>query len=288
MRWTPGGQSPNLEDRRGQSSGGRLGGGFGGGYGRGGVRIGLVGFLILGIGSLVLKTNLFDLVAGNGSTYTEAGGPVASTPEEDREVQFVSFVLDDVQSTWAAELPHQARSPYRDAHLVLFRDGTDTGCGYADAGVGPFYCGADERVYLDLSFFDELHERFGAAGDFAQAYVIGHEFGHHVQHILGTDARAHGDSASSVALELQADCYAGVWGYTAQQRGILETGDVQEALGAAAAIGDDRLQRQAGRAVSPETFTHGSSVQRVEWFQRGFSTGRMDQCDTFATPVGRR
>jgi hypothetical protein len=261
-----------VEDRRGQT-GGR------------GVRIGLVGFVILAIASIVFRTNLFALLEDTDTVSTGPAEPVPSSPEEDRAVQFVSFVLDDVQATWRRILPE-----WRDAHLVLFRDGIDTACGYADAGIGPFYCPEDERVYLDLSFFDELHDRFGAPGDFAQAYVIAHEIGHHVQHILGTDtrARAAGEGGGSVKLELQADCYAGIWGRSTEQRQILEAGDVDEALGAASAIGDDRLQRSAGRRVNPDSFTHGTSRERVGWFERGFQSGDPSACDTWAAGAGTR
>jgi predicted metalloprotease len=278
MKWTPSGPSRNLEDQRGV----RLGGG-GGGM----MKYGIGGFLVLGIGSILLNTNLFALVEGTGmapASEQQTSGPVQSSAEEDRAVQFVSFVLDDVQGTWKRMLPQ-----YRDAKLVLFRDAVNSGCGTADAGVGPFYCPLDEKAYLDLSFFDELHTRFGAAGDFAQAYVLAHEIGHHVQHILGTDERMRAAQQRSpakagqlsVAMELQADCLAGVWGNSTQQRSILENGDVAEALGAAAAIGDDRLQKQAGRQVNPESWTHGSSAQRQEWFTRGLKSGRVDNCDTF-------
>jgi uncharacterized protein len=198
-------------------------------------------------------------------------------------------VLNDTQSTWETVLPQQGRTPYRHARLVLFRDGINSGCGFAQAATGPFYCPTDERVYIDLAFYEELRQRFGAPGDFAQAYVIAHEIGHHVQKILGIEAKAHQlmeqdpDNAKrySVQLELQADCFAGVWGHSTQQRNILENGDVKEGLDAAAAVGDDRLQRMSGRAVNPDSFTHGSSQDRTAWFKRGFDSGEVRSCNTF-------
>ena len=202
--------------------------------------------------------------------------------------EFVSFVLDDAQATWGRVLPEHG-AQYREARLVLFRDIVQSACGTAQSATGPFYCPLDEKVYIDLGFYDELRRRFGAPGDFAQAYVIAHEIGHHVQHLLGTDARmrelqsSRPDMANqlSVRLELQADCYAGVWGHSTSERGILEQGDVEEGLGAAAAIGDDRLTQMSGRAANPESFTHGSSEQRVSWFRRGLESGDPRVCDTF-------
>jgi predicted metalloprotease len=196
-----------------------------------------------------------------------------------------AFVIDDLQDTWARVLPGR----YREAKLVLFRDLVESACGYAQSATGPFYCPADQRVYLDLGFFDELRRRFGAPGDFAQAYVIAHEVGHHVQRLLGIDQQvrrmqeARPDLANqlSVRLELQADCFAGVWGNSTAQRQILERGDIEEGLNAAAAIGDDRIQRMSGSFVRPDAFTHGSSAQRVEWFRRGLESGDPNACDTF-------
>jgi predicted metalloprotease len=200
-------------------------------------------------------------------------------------VDFVSFVLDDAQNTWQQILG----SRYRHAKLVLFRDEIQSACGMAESATGPFYCPADERVYIDLGFYDELRQQFGASGDFAQAYVLTHEIGHHVQKLLGTeeavrqaqDANPSRVNDLSVRLELQADCYAGVWGHSTAQRNILEQGDVEEGLNAAASIGDDRIQRMSGSRVAPERFTHGSSAQRVEWFKRGMDTGDIKACDTF-------
>jgi predicted metalloprotease len=199
-------------------------------------------------------------------------------------VQFVTEVFNDVQKTWEQTLPN-----YRHAKLVLFRDQTESSCGTAETATGPFYCPGDEKVYIDLGFYDELKQRFGAPGQFAQAYVLAHEVGHHVQKILGIEAKmrqaqqANPSLANqlSVALELQADCFAGVWGHSTEQRNVLETGDVESGLAAAAAVGDDRLQRMAGQRVSPERFTHGSSAQRVQWFKTGLQAGSVDSCNTF-------
>ncbi len=278
MRWKPRGRSANLEDRRGANLGARSG-----------VRLGLGGVVLLLVLSVLFKRDFFTLLdAGNAN----AGLPAAAAPgidEEEPMVQFVSFVLDDAQGLWARLLP-EAGLQYRDAKLVLFRDVVQSACGFAQAASGPFYCPSDHKVYIDLGFYDELRNRFGAPGDFAQAYVLAHEIGHHVQSLLGTDAQVRSVQHSrpdlanefSVRLELQADCYAGIWARSTAQRDILEQGDMEEGLGAAAAVGDDRVQRMAGQYVNPDAFTHGSSDQRVAWFRRGFSTGRMDACDTFS------
>jgi predicted metalloprotease len=236
-----------------------------------------------------------DISGGSASDPFSSGqatGPFETSPAEEHLVDFVSFVLDDTQKVWQQKLG----GGYRDAKLVLYRAGTESGCGYGSAAIGPFYCPADGNVYIDLSFYDELDRRFGAPGDFAQAYVLAHEIGHHVQNLLGTEdkmraqqARSGGDmkNALSVRFELQADCYAGVWAHDAGKRGVLETGDVEEGLRAATAIGDDRLQAQAGQRVRPETFTHGSSEERMRWFSTGLKTGSLDACDTFAALPGR-
>jgi len=279
MRWTPGGPSSDLEDRRGSS----------GGFGGGGMRIGLGGAAVLLVLSLIFKQNFFALLGGDGGAAAPTdSGLVASTPEEDKEVQFVSFVLDDAQSTWE-NIFRQRGQQYEHAKLVLFRDAIQSACGFAEAATGPFYCPSDEKVYIDLGFYDELRQRFGAPGDFAQAYVLTHELGHHVQRLLGTEAkvreaqqqRPDQANALSVGLELQADCYAGVWGHETAQRQILEAGDVEEGLAAAAAVGDDRVQRMSGQGVHPDGFTHGTSEQRSSWFRRGFESGRPEDCDTF-------
>lgn len=283
MRWTPGGISTDIEDRRGS-------GGFGG-FGFGGPTIGCGGFVILLVLSLIFRRDFFALLGG-GSQQQQAPAasrPVQESPAEHRSEEFVSFVLDDTQSTWDKLLPEQTRKQYHHSRLVLFRDATQSGCGFAQAASGPFYCPIDERVYLDLGFFDELRERFGAPGEFAEAYVIAHEIGHHVQDILGTTEKVHNAMQNdqpnaneySVRLELQADCYAGVWGHTTQQRNLLDPGEVDDGLKAAAAVGDDRLQRMAGRRVNPDSFTHGSSRDRAAWFRRGFESGEISACDTF-------
>jgi uncharacterized protein len=280
MRWTPGGDRSNIEDRRGQ-----------GGFGIGGRGMGIGGTAILLVLSLLFGRNLFtDAGGGAPAATTTANGEVAASPEEKERFEFVVFVLNDVQDAWERLFPQYFKTQYQDAMLVPFRQATQTGCGMGEAGMGPFYCPADQKVYIDLSFYDELKQRFGAPGDFAQAYVIAHEVGHHVQHLLGTDARVRAlqerrprdANALSVRMELQADCYAGVWGNTAQHQNILDPGDVDEGLNAAAAIGDDRLQRMSQGSVQPESFTHGSSAQRVSWFKRGFASGNPESCDTFA------
>jgi predicted metalloprotease len=289
MRWTPGGSSSDIEDRRGSSGGGL------GGFGIGGAPIGCGGAVILLVLSLIFHKNFFALL-GNGDSGTQVSAPTESrpvqqTPEEAKEVEFVSFVLDDAQKTWETIVGQQANVSYRHATLVLFRDSTPSRCGSAQAASGPFYCPEDEKVYIDLAFYDELRQRFGASGDFAQAYVLAHEIGHHVQKVLGIEEKVHQAMEDdprrakqySVRLELQADCFAGIWAHSTQQRNLLEAGDVEEGLRAAAAVGDDRLQRMSGRRVSPDSFTHGSSEQRSEWFKRGFDSGRIPDCDTFAS-----
>jgi predicted metalloprotease len=276
MRWTPGGVSSDIEDRRGS------GGGFGGfGFGRG-PQVGCGGAVILLVLSLLFGKNLFTLFDGSGgqqSAPVDSTAPVQQTPEEAKEVQFVSFVLDDVQQTWA-KIYQDSGQQYQRARLVLYRDMTQTACGHGQAASGPFYCPGDGKVYLDLAFFDELDRRFAAPGDFAQAYVVAHELGHHIQNLMGTTDRVRSNE-DSVRVELQADCYAGVWGHYAAQRNVLEPGDAEEGLAAASAVGDDRLQEMTGRAVNPDSFTHGSSQQRMEWFNRGFRSGNVSDCDTF-------
>ena len=289
MRWTPGGQSEDIEDRRDE------GGGGGGGFGGGGLRLGLGGIIVLFVLSLIFKQNFFALL-GNGGGSSSPASPAASQPDTARDasekplVQFVSFVLDDTQKTWAEILPQQAGTPYRHAKLVLFRDSTQSACGGADAATGPFYCPGDEKVYIDLGFYDELKQRFGAPGEFPQAYVLAHEIGHHVQKIVGTENKirhlqqSNPDAGNqlSVAMELQADCYAGVWAHSTQQRGLLDPADVQSALGAAAAVGDDHIQKMTRGRVQPETFTHGSSEQRMSWFRKGLDSGSIAACNTFS------
>ena len=282
MRWTPGGTSGDIEDDRNSSGGG--GGGF-----PGGIHIGIGGLLVLLVLSFIFKRDLItpflNSGAGVGSAPVSRPADPARDAAEQREVQFVSFVLDDVQHTWTQILPQ-----YRHAKLVLFRDDVNSACGLAQTATGPFYCPGDEKVYLDLSFFNELKDRFGASGEFAQAYVIAHELGHHVQKILGTESKVRAAQEQnpqmanqlSVRLEMQADCYAGVWGHSTEQRNILETGDVESGLNAAAAVGDDHIQKMTRGEVMPEKFTHGTSAQRVQWFKQGLTTGRVDACNTFA------
>lgn len=281
MRWSDEGRSSDLEDRRGESASGL--GGFGLPH------LGIGGILILLVLSLVFHRNFFSLLGGGSmSTGTTQERPV-NDPAEEKEVHFISFVLDDTQHTWAGIFQQQGKQ-YRHPKLVLFRDAVDSACGTAQSATGPFYCPADEKVYIDLGFYDELKQRFGAPGDFAQAYVLAHEMGHHVQKLLGIEPQVqHAMEANpgernplSVKLELQADCLAGVWGHSTEQRQILEAGDVDEALRAASAVGDDRLQKMATGKVNPDSFTHGTSEQRAHWFQQGFSTGDMGACNTFA------
>jgi uncharacterized protein len=269
MRWTRGHQSSNLVDRRG--GGGRIAGG-----------LGVVGTLVAIVLSMVFGVDLTGFLGGGGAAD---GEPIPESQDRDLELkQFVGFVLDDTQATWAKILPE-----YRPAKLVLFSDAVQTRCGYADAGVGPFYCGADQQVYIDLSFFRMLDSKFGAPGDFAQAYVIAHEIGHHVQNQTGVFERTARESSRnpgrkndlSIRQELQADCYAGVWAHSTNRRDILEEGDLEEGLAAAAAVGDDTLQRRAQGHVQPETWTHGSAKQRAKWFRMGFDSGNPDVCDTF-------
>jgi predicted metalloprotease len=285
MKWTPGGTSQDIEDRRDQ-------GGGGGGFQFGGMHLGIGGALILLVLSIVFKQNFFALLGGGGGP----SGPAMSQPDPARDqqeqpmVQFISFVLDDTQKTWDQVLPQQAGKPYRHAKLVLFRNYTQSGgCGGAESATGPFYCPGDEKVYIDLGFYDELSQRFGAPGQFAQAYVLAHEIGHHVQKIVGVEnmvrrlqsGNPRMQNELSVKMELQADCLAGIWAHSTQQRNLLEQGDVQSALGAAAAVGDDRLQKMSTGHVSPDSFTHGSSTQRMQWFQKGFDSGSIASCNTF-------
>ncbi len=271
-------ESSNVEDRRGMG-GGRIA--IGGGIG---------GLAILLIATLlgVDPSQLLNSGSGGGpapGAQTQQQGP----QQEDEMKQFVRHVLGSTETTWE-DIFRKNGSTYRKPILVLFTQQVQSACGTAGASVGPFYCPGDEKVYIDLSFYDELRSRFRAPGDFAQAYVIAHEVGHHVQKLIGTSdkvtamqqraSEAQGNRLS-VMLELQADCYAGVWGYYAQQRGVIETGDLEEALNAASAIGDDRLQKESQGYVVPDSFTHGSSEQRVRWFRQGFDTGDMRRCDTF-------
>lgn len=279
MRWTPGGTSGDIEDRRDD----------GGGFGFGGMHIGIGGMIVLLVLSFVFKRNFFALLGGGGGTSSAIHEPDrARDAQEEPTVKFVSFVLDDAQQTWAGILQQQG-IPYRHAKLVLFRDATTSGCGSARSATGPFYCPADEKVYIDLGFYDELKRRFGAPGDFAQAYVLAHELGHHVQKLIGVEQKVSAlmrsepneRNALSVKMELQADCLAGVWAHSTDQRKLLEKGDAESAMNAAAAVGDDRLQKMSTGRVSPESFTHGSSAQRTQWFSRGMDQGTIAACNTF-------
>ncbi|MBV9742136.1 MAG: zinc metallopeptidase [Acidobacteriia bacterium] len=280
MQWTPGGTSGDIEDRRDSS-----GGGFGG---FGGMHLGIGGTLLLLILSFVFRQNLFTLFTASGPSQPTGYADRTQDAAEQNEVQFVSFVLDDVQHTWEQILP-QSGVNYHHARLVLYRDSIDSACGMAQSATGPFYCPEDEKVYLDLGFFTELRSRFGAPGEFAQAYVIAHEIGHHVQKLMGIEQKVErleqrnsgARNRLSVSLELQADCFAGVWGNSTEQRKIVDRSDVKAGLDAAAAVGDDRLQKMATGHVSPESFTHGSSAQRVEWFRRGLDSGKISACNTF-------
>ena len=288
MKWTPGGSRDDLEDRRDDDSGGS--GGFSMG-GLGAPHLGIGGMIVVFILSVVFHQDFFKYFSG----APVENRPVASSgnrvgpPGEERSVEFVNAVLNDAQGTWDKLLPTQSNSQYRHAKLVLFRNAVRSACGAAQSATGPFYCPGDEKVYLDLEFFDELSRRFGAPGEFAKAYVITHEIGHHVQKILGIEAKVQRLRQSnpsqanplSVNLELQADCFAGVWAKSTDQRNLLEQGDVQSAIGAAAAVGDDRLQKMATGHVSPESFTHGSSQQRITWFQNGFKGGDISACNRF-------
>ena len=294
MRWTPGGNSEDLEDRRDESGDGS--GGGGGGFNIGGIHLGIGGTIIVLVLSLLFKRDFFSLLGGGqsvipGQTQGQLDQSQANPQRDAAEqptVQFVSFALDDVQKTWSPIL--QARGvPYQHAKLVLYRDLTSSGCGRAESATGPFYCPEDQKVYIDLGFYDELKRRFGAPGQFAQAYVLAHELGHHVQNLLGIDRKVRAlqeqnssaANALSVRMELQADCFAGIWAKSTQTRNLLEAGDVESAMGAAAAVGDDRLQKMATGHVSPDSFTHGSSAQRTGWFQKGMTVGTIEACNTF-------
>jgi predicted metalloprotease len=279
MLWKGRRQSENIEDRRG--FGGRgiaIGGGLGG-------IVVLLLALLLGADPQQLLERLPSDNPGSSAPTSQS-----TSPEEEELKQFVSVVLAETEDVWTSRFREMNRQ-YRKPTLVLFRDSVSSACGQAGAAVGPFYCPADEKLYIDLSFFRELRSRFRAPGDFAIAYVVAHEVGHHVQNLLGTMERVNSiqrqtseerANGLSVRLELQADFYAGVWAHYAQQRGIVEPGDVEEALNAASAVGDDRLQRQTQGYVVPDSFTHGSSEQRAGWFNRGLGTGDLRQGDTFA------
>jgi predicted metalloprotease len=274
MRWQGRQGSSNIEDRRGMRMGLPVGGGIG-------------GLVLLLLFSALTGTNPIDIISGTSSETGSTG--TSGVSDDDPQAKFVSVILKDTEETWSQIFQERGQS-YPPPTLVLFTQATQSGCGVGQSAMGPFYCPNDQKVYLDLSFFRDLDQRFGAPGDFAQAYVVAHEVGHHIQTITGltqqVDAlRQRGGerqaNAVSVRVELQADCYAGVWGHYAAGRGLLEPGDAEEGLRAAAAIGDDRLQQQSQGRVVPESFTHGSSEQRVEWLRRGLNNGRLEACDTF-------
>jgi predicted metalloprotease len=283
MKWRGQRQSGNVEDRRGTTV---RRAGIGGGLGV--IAILLIGSL-LGVDPRVLLGGVE--VVNSIAPPVEETRPYQETDAEAETRQFLAVVLADTEDVWAAIFQDMG-GRYRQPRLVLFSGAVQSACGFAEAAMGPFYCPPDERVFVDMSFFDELRERMGAGGDFAQAYVLAHEIGHHVQNLLGTSGKVHelqqrhGGAAAkqlSVRLELQADCYAGVWARHADRmRGVIEPGDVEEALGAASAVGDDRLQRQAQGYVVPDSFTHGSSAQRMRWFRIGLDSGSLAACDTFA------
>ncbi|MBB5212767.1 neutral zinc metallopeptidase [Microbulbifer hydrolyticus] len=303
MRWRQGRRSSNVEDRRGEKAPG------GGGMGGLGNLLALAPFLLrskkgwlilLALGAIYyFGGNLFSGMPGTESPSAgpdaQTGPGTAGAGANDEVAQFVSVVLADTEDTWG-NLFQQAGSQYGPPKLVLYNDAVRSACGLSSAAVGPFYCPGDQKVYLDLSFMNEL-KKLGAPGDFAFAYVIAHEVGHHVQNLMGTSekiqqARMRADKVTSnrlsVMLELQADCFAGVWAFYAHRdRNMLEPGDIEEGLRAAAAVGDDHLQRRAGRAVSPDAFTHGSAEQRAYWFNQGFTTGDVNKCNTFAALSGQ-
>ena len=279
MRWESGRRSSNIEDRRGMSPAAMGGGGIG------------MLLVVLAI-SCITGVNPLQLLEVAEQVAPSAPAPQVGTgvPQNDPQAEFVAAVLADMEDTWGRVFQASGRR-YQEPVLVLFNDAVQSACGSASAATGPFYCPADQKVYLDLSFFRELDQRFGAPGDFAAAYVVAHEVGHHIQNLMGVNeqvSRAQRQSgeaqanALSVRLELQADCLAGVWGHHAKQR-LLDPGDVEEGLQAAAAIGDDRLQRRGQGYIQPESFTHGSSQQRQQWLTTGLQSGNIDSCNTFQT-----
>ncbi len=279
MRWRTGRESDNVEDRRGLRAAPTIAGGG-------------IGTIVLVLVAMYFGIDPSFLLQSGAPPSASVQQPVSVSPGQDDASRFVSVVLADTEDTWHG-LFRQMGGTYREPKLVLFSGAVQSACGFAQAAVGPFYCPADQKVYIDLGFYQELKNRFQAPGDFAQAYVIAHEIGHHVQNLLGISDKVESlrarsgraeANALSVRLELQADCFAGVWAYHAHKaRQILESGDIEEGLNAASAIGDDRLQMQARGYVAPDSFTHGSSAQRVRWFKRGLAGGDLRQCDTFST-----
>jgi predicted metalloprotease len=279
MRWTIGGRSADLDDMRG---------GGGGGFGAM-PKLGCGGFVVLLLLSLIFKRDFFSMVTGSPGTPAGpvGGAPPPTSPQEEDQIKLVSAMVDDVQGTWDKIFAASGQR-YPHARIGIFTNTVRSGCGFAESAMGPFYCPADQRVYIDLGFYNELRDRFGAPGDFAQAYVLAHEIGHHVQNVLGISEKVQRAQQSnpsqanelSVRLELQADCFAGVWAHTTEGRG-LEEGDIDEALTAASAVGDDRIQQQTTGRVNPETWTHGSAADRSRWFHNGYQSGNIDSCDTF-------
>jgi uncharacterized protein len=287
MRWQDNRESDNVEDRRDDSGGG-------GGMRFGGIHLGLGGVVIVLLGSWLFGVNpmtVLGLLSGDGgATAPTQSAPAHQPPANDTLASFVSTILASTEDVWGAIFA-QSGGNYERPRLVLFRDAIPTACGTGESAMGPFYCAQDRKVYIDLGFYETLRNRLGSPGDFAQAYVIAHEVGHHVQNLLGTTAKVEAlrlrenkaqTNATSVRVELQADCFAGVWAFHGQaEKHWLEQGDIESALNAASHIGDDALQRQTQGRVVPETFTHGSSAQRVNWFKRGLANGRVADCDTF-------
>ncbi|MBZ0232200.1 MAG: neutral zinc metallopeptidase [Deltaproteobacteria bacterium] len=289
MKFERGHRSRNVEDRRGNapprvSRGVKLGGG-------GAILVAIIALIAQAAGVNVPGLSSLAGGGGGGGQPSQSDPAVGQQgPDPDAELfDFINYVVDDIQPTFAKVFA-QSGKQYREAKLIVFREAVDTGCGLSSSAIGPFYCPPDEKAYIDLSFYKQLRADLGAPGDFAQAYVLAHEFGHHCQNVLGTDDMVRRESARdrsrendlSVRMELQADCLAGVWAHSTARRKLIENGDIEEAIRAAASIGDDRLQKMAGQRVNPETFTHGSSDQRVRWFRRGYEQGTLEACDTFA------
>lgn len=288
MRWQGRRESDNVEDRRGDSSGG--GGGFRPPIGGKGGLVILIVVLVAGYYGVDL-TPLLNGSDPMSQSQTQPRSQSAVSAKDDQYAKFTSVVLADTEDTWKPIFQEMGRS-YQEPKLVMYRGATRTGCGTGQSVMGPFYCPADSTVYIDLSFYEDMKNKLGADGDFAQAYVIAHEVGHHVQHLLGIDTKVRQQQQGvseaeanrlSVKMELQADCFAGVWGKAMEKQNVLEIGDLQEALNAAQAIGDDRLQQQRQGRVVPDSFTHGTSAQRYTWFKRGFDSGDPNNCNTFAT-----
>lgn len=271
MRWQGERQSSNVEDRRGMGGPILIGGGG-------------LGVLVLAVAIMLCGGDPSKLLQGTEQVQQQQPAANAAAPAQDQDRKFAGAIMGSLEDTWKQILPQQARVRYQDPKMVLFSGQVQSACGYASAATGPFYCPGDQNLYLDFDFFNELKQEFKAPGDFAQAYVIAHEFGHHIQNLTGIMAqvqRAGDNNRLSVALELQADCYAGIWANAAAKKGIVETGDAEEAIRAAAAVGDDQIQKRTQGYVVPETFTHGPAQQRMQWFAKGMQSGSMQQCQTF-------